>query len=311
MNQHKGQSRMRHAGRYASPLRSRRGRRGRCDAGRLPGARPGLVAVEQFRPLGTRGAKARRSRDEPVYRDPQAPSQYPPSQHPSSEYPSSDQPPPSAPPAANWSTKNPICLQLEQRLVQEGQRTNQSRDAIPKLEADIRQVDQVYQSSERELERRSCYEYFLFSKSLRRTRACVDLRSRRTRPSASSPTSRRSASRSPCPPSSSYRDDIVRELAHNNCGANYVQEARRRTAARPHPSGRTTRRRQLRKQLVAVRGRLVRHLSHAVRPPLRRLLFPGELLDAAEPLRAGRGRVPLEVRGPRRALLLPEPRRRR
>ena len=112
--------------------------------------------------------------------------------------------------------------------MQEGQRTNQSRDALPNIEAEIRQVEQTYQPSERELERCNCYEYFLFSKSLRRTRAL-----RRPRPaeasrrSAGSPTSRRSASRSSAPSEQSYRDDIVRELARNNCGANYTQEARR------------------------------------------------------------------------------------
>jgi hypothetical protein len=136
-------------------------------------------------------------------------------------------PPPEAPPAANWSTKNPICLQLEQRLIQEGQRTNQSRDAIPKLEAEIRQADQIYQSSEHELERRNCYEYFLFSKSLRRTRACVDLSQQKDQ--AKRQLADLEAQRQQIAVSSeqSYRDDIVRELARNNCGANYVQEARR------------------------------------------------------------------------------------
>ncbi len=38
----------------------------------------------------------------------------------------------------------------------------------------------------------------------------------------------------------SYRDDIVRELARNNCGANYTQEARRAGPRRSSPpSGRT------------------------------------------------------------------------
>ena len=142
---------------------------------------------------------------EPVYREP---------------------PPPAAPPTADWSTKNPICLQLEQRLVQEGQRSSQSRDQLPRLEADIRQATQTAQSSEQELERRRCYEYFLFSKTLRRTRACVDLAQQKDQ--AQRQMSDLELQRQQIIGSSeqSYRDDIVRELARNNCGANYVQEAR-------------------------------------------------------------------------------------
>jgi hypothetical protein len=136
-------------------------------------------------------------------------------------------PPPDTPPAVDWSTRNPICLQLEQRLVQDGQRTSQSRSALPQLEFEIRQVDQAYQSSEHELERRNCYEYFLFAKSLRRTRACVDLAEQREQ--AKRRLGELETQRQQIVSSSdrSYRDDIVRELARNNCGANYAQEARR------------------------------------------------------------------------------------
>jgi hypothetical protein len=144
--------------------------------------------------------------DEPVYREP---------------------PPPQAPPPVNWSTKNPICLELEQSLVQDSQRTSQSRNSLPQLEAEIRQVDQTFQSSEQELKRRNCYEYFLFSKTLRRTRACVDLA--REKEQAHRRLGELETQRQQLIGSSerSYRDDIVRELARNNCGANYVQEARR------------------------------------------------------------------------------------
>jgi hypothetical protein len=138
-----------------------------------------------------------------------------------------EQPPPQTPPAANWSTKNPICLELEQRLVQDSQRSSQSRDALPRLEAEIRGVDQSLQAAQHEIERRNCYEYFLFSKTLRRTRACVDLAQQAEQ--AQRQLSELETRRQQIIGSSeqSYRDDIVRELARNNCGANYVQEARR------------------------------------------------------------------------------------
>jgi hypothetical protein len=138
-----------------------------------------------------------------------------------------EQPPPTAPPTANWSTKNPICLQLEQRLVQDSQRSNQSRNALPQLENELRQADQSLRSAKHELDRRNCYEYFLFSKTLRRTRACVDLS--RQADQAKRRISELETRRQQIIGSSerSYRDDIVRELARNNCGANYTQEARR------------------------------------------------------------------------------------
>ncbi len=131
------------------------------------------------------------------------------------------------PPSANWSTKNPICLQLEQRLVQDSQRTSQSRQALPNIEAQIRQVDQIYQQSDNDLERGNCYDYFLFSKTLRRTRGCIDLA--RQKEQAQRRLADLEAQRQQIIGSSerSYRDDIVRELARNNCGANYQQEARR------------------------------------------------------------------------------------
>ena len=173
-----------------------------------PGARAGLVAVERLR---TRAA--RRYRRSPFTAT--APTRR------------SRRPAIASPPAANWSTKNPICLQLEQRLVQEGQRGNHARDALPQLEAEIHQTDQALQARRAELERRHCYEYFLFSKTLRRTRACVDLAKQEEQ--AKRRLSDLETQRQQIIGSSerSYRDDIVRELARNNCGANYTQEARR------------------------------------------------------------------------------------
>ncbi len=51
------------------------------------------------------------------------------------------------------------------------------------------------------------------------------------------------------------------------------------------------------------------NLPDALRALMRRLLFPSELLDVAQPFSAGRQRVHIEMRGPDGALLLSEPRR--
>lgn len=137
-------------------------------------------------------------------------------------------PPPGAqPPSTNWSTKNPICLKLEQRLVKEGQSSGQSRNALPRIQSEIRQVNREVRATETELERGNCYEYFLFSKSLRRTPACTRLS--RQAEDAKRRLAGLESRRQQIIGSSSrtYRDEIIRELARHNCGANYVQEARR------------------------------------------------------------------------------------
>jgi hypothetical protein len=184
----------------------------------------GPVLAQGWWPWSDDGPERPPVPQEPVYQDP-----YPDENQNRNEEqdPYQQAPPPAAPPAANWSTKNPICLELEQRLVQDGQRSNQSRELLPRLEAEIRQVDQSFEAAENELQRRRCYDYFLFSKTLRRTRACVDLAQQKEQ--AQRRLSDLETQRQQIMGSSerSYRDDIVRELARNNCGANYVQEARR------------------------------------------------------------------------------------
>lgn len=160
--------------------------------------------------------------EEPVYRQPPQPGVQPRAE----PAPGAQAPAPQAPPV-NWSTKNPICYQLEQRLVQDGQRSSGMRDRLPALEAEMNQVERAYEQAQSDLERNDCYEYFLFSKTLRRTRRCTDLNQQRDQ------TQRRlselEAQHQQIANSSerSYREEIVHELARNNCGANYTQEARR------------------------------------------------------------------------------------
>ncbi len=158
---------------------------------------------------------------EPVYRPPAA-VQPPPAP---GGYPGGYLPPPQA---GTRGSGNPICLQLEQRLAQEASRGNQSRDLLPRLEADIRVADRTAQQGQSQLERGDCFEYFLFSKTLRRTRTCIDLNAQVE--SARRRVSELDAQRQQLVSSGgrSYQDDIIRELARNNCGANYQQEANKR-----------------------------------------------------------------------------------
>ncbi len=171
---------------------------------------------------------------EPVYRpqQPDNPSQWtpPPGPPPPIERTSPGLPPaPAAQPGppgqtpAPWSAKSNICVQLEQRLVQEGQRGNQTRDQMPMIENDIRQAEQQARSAQQQLDRSDCFEFFLFSKTLRSTRKCHNMAS------AVDQTKRRlselDVQRQQMQASNgrSYTDDIVRELARNKCPGNYAQ----------------------------------------------------------------------------------------
>jgi hypothetical protein len=169
---------------------------------------------------------------EPVYRQPPPASAPPPVQAPG--YPVQPPPanapmPPGAPPqpsASNWATRNPICLQLEQRLVQENQKNGQSQADLPRIENEIRQLEQVVDQTESRLDH-GCYEYFLFTKSLKNSPQCKDLA--RQADASKRRLSDLDAQRQDILGSSgrSYQDDIVRELARNNCGANYTAMAHR------------------------------------------------------------------------------------
>jgi hypothetical protein len=119
-------------------------------------------------------------------------------------------------------------LQLEQRLAQEGQKNGQSRAELPRVEDEIRQLERAVNSGEAQLDR-GCYDSFLFTKTLRNSRQCKDLA--RQVDASKRRLSDLDARRQEILSSSghSYQDDIIRELARNNCGANYVAMARRRS----------------------------------------------------------------------------------
>jgi hypothetical protein len=117
-------------------------------------------------------------------------------------------------------------------LVAETQGGGQGRELLPRIENDMRQLERAYQSAQAQLNRADCWDQFLFSKTLRRTPQCVQLYNQvdtARRQLADLDAQRRQImGRS----DRSYQDDIVRELARNGCGQQYVQEARRRDAAR-------------------------------------------------------------------------------
>src|SRR5512145_1216103 len=104
--------------------------------------------------------------------------QLPPGQMPPCQYPQG-QPPPGAGPGGYGQgygqQRSSICLQLERRLVTETQGSGQSRDLLPRIENDMRQLERNLQIGKQQLERADCWDQFLFSRTLRRTPRCVQL----------------------------------------------------------------------------------------------------------------------------------------
>lgn len=140
--------------------------------------------------------------------------------------PAAPSPAPTAPGQAFNPNRPPICLQLEQRLALEANRGSQIRDQLPRIEGEMRQADRASQAAQSQLDRADCYEYFLFAKSLKRSRACLDLASQAD--TAKRKVGELEAQRQQILQAGgrSLRDDIVAELARNNCGPGYQQQAR-------------------------------------------------------------------------------------
>ncbi len=123
---------------------------------------------------------------------------------------------------------NNICLQLEQRLVAEGQKGAGGREALTRIETEMRQVERDLQRAQAQVDRADCYDTFLFVKSLRNTPSCRNAAGQvdgLRRKMADLDGQRRQIMGSG---ERSYQDEIIRELARNGCGQQYVQEARRR-----------------------------------------------------------------------------------
>jgi Protein of unknown function (DUF2865) len=135
--------------------------------------------------------------------------------------------PPAGGPSYGSGNRPPICLQLEQRLAQESNRGAQTRDALPKIDQEMRSIERQMQPVLRVLDS-NCWDTFFFSKQLRQTRECVNANTmvEQSRRRLSELDAQRQQVQSTS--GRSYQDDIIRELARNNCGANYSQEAAKR-----------------------------------------------------------------------------------
>jgi hypothetical protein len=160
----------------------------------------------------------------------QPPAQYPPGQYPPGP-PGAAQPQPTPPPFGGPQVGSNLCLQLEQRLVAEVQGIGQGRDQLPKIEADMRDLERSTRIASLRLERSDCWDTFLFSKTLKRRADCRQLND--TVEAGHQRLADLDAQRKQILGTGdhSLQDDIIRELARNGCGEQYVREARKRDAA--------------------------------------------------------------------------------
>jgi hypothetical protein len=126
---------------------------------------------------------------------------------------------------------NSICQMLEQRLVTEVQGTGQGREQLPKIEADIRELERNQRTASLRLDRSDCWDQFFFSKTLRRDPRCIrlndEVESMRQR-LADLDRQRKLIMGSG---DRTMQDELIRELARNGCGRQYQEEARKRDAA--------------------------------------------------------------------------------
>ncbi len=197
-----------------------------------------------------------KDKDPPVPREPmrQPPSgQPPPNQPPPGQLPPlqpGKQPPGRQPPPGQFeklpppNTQGPsafgprgpnsICQQLEQRLVAETHGTGRGRELLPKIEADMRDLERTHRTASIRLERAGCWDQFLFVKSLRQTSACIQLNDEVEGARHRLADLERQRKQIMGTGDRSMQDEIIRELARNGCGAQYEREANKRdTASNP------------------------------------------------------------------------------
>ena len=75
-------------------------------------------------------------------------------------------------PEPRMSQRQQYCRQLEGRLARDWIDKNRGTEELPRIEEEMRKLRQTYRRLEIRAERKNCYEFFLFSKTVRRTRRC-------------------------------------------------------------------------------------------------------------------------------------------
>ncbi len=118
------------------------------------------------------------------------------------------------------------CRKLEQRLVQDWRRQNQTRGELPEIRAKLRKAEKEFRTRKARADKRRCYEdTFFFGRSLRQTPECVKLdravrRARREVKSLRGRIERISRSGG----AQSRQDELIAQLARYGCGEDYERQ---------------------------------------------------------------------------------------
>jgi len=122
--------------------------------------------------------------------------------------------------------KADYCRKLEQRLVSEWRRSNDTRSELPDIRKQMKRVEKEFRTAKAKAERARCYEEsFFFGRSLRRTPKCVklDRAVRRAQQEFEALKQRRDrVSRSGR--AQSRQDELIAELARYGCGEDYERQ---------------------------------------------------------------------------------------
>ena len=102
---------------------------------------------------------------------------------------------------------------------------------MQKLRNDYNEALRSQRRAERELDRRECYEAFLFTRSLKPSRICHQFDDEMRRSSRRVEELLLQIRDLEAGVSRGQQDEIIRALARNNCGVDYQREARRRDPA--------------------------------------------------------------------------------
>ena len=121
------------------------------------------------------------------------------------------------------------CLKLERQLAQSMYNNTHKQDR-QKIRTNLRNVERAFHRLKRDADRYRCYNYFLFSKELRRTPRCIRIDkkirgARRQLSKLNNQLHRKADARQ----NARYKQDkIISALARNDCGKIYQREARKR-----------------------------------------------------------------------------------
>lgn len=132
-------------------------------------------------------------------------------------------------PQRQLSDRERHCLRLEREMVTIRQLQSQGQESLPKLYAEQRQLERAFNKGQSDLERADCFEFFIFSRELRRTPRCLRIaqahdETRRRLEAVNRDIESIRDARSGS--ADRRRQQLINELARNGCGQVYQQQAR-------------------------------------------------------------------------------------